>query len=325
MEQDYLSLVIGMLMPFSLTVPQHATAQPTVNISKNPAVLIPGILQTIDNQAILLQDKTIAGIAMPKGTRLVLPFDDNLDNAAKVDYFSEAIFPKPIVWQGISIRRIARSLEAFRDKSGEVTDNKKMSWGNRVTLQLTMPFTTNDFACRDELELQYYPNNDENSWAYNIDAKLSAPQYQFNMCRSAGQIFVSKDKKLSIDLPVNSRIFKNRLLGKQYAKGYWDTWTANDYDALQVGQLFTLKDYVDFDLNLDNKQLYQLYGDVSQSSSDCPLTTGSYVEWHSQQPDILNVYGTKNVQNCGRLKVKVMAKKPPRLEFMKLIVDKDTQ
>ncbi|MFB2578050.1 MULTISPECIES: hypothetical protein [unclassified Acinetobacter] len=40
-------------MPFSLLVPQHATAQ--AKVSKNPIVLTQGVLQIVDNQAILLQ------------------------------------------------------------------------------------------------------------------------------------------------------------------------------------------------------------------------------------------------------------------------------
>lgn len=112
----------------------------------------------------LTQDTVLAGIAMPAGTQLELLHHGAVGKQwVKPEYFEAADFPKPIKWQGVSIKRISRSLQSHQDNSPESFSTTRVTWGPSTHTELAVPQTIDGFFCHSTAGWLYHPNGDENS------------------------------------------------------------------------------------------------------------------------------------------------------------------
>ncbi len=276
---------------------------------------------------VLTEDTVLAGIAMPKGTKLTLPSRDSLGTElwARHQYFLRADFPQPVRWQGVPIVSMDRQLsfpEVFADAP---PPKSPPTWGAGVVAKLAAPHTVNGFDClAGEIEW-LYPAAKPRDYreASSTDAARPAPAgYRLSRCLSAGQTFTDRQQVIELKLPANSQIIDNRLRGPDYADGFLDVWSANDYGE-EERLSFNLFDLSasSFSLHLDDRSLHQFAGRVVKGRADCPLKPGSAVAWHQQHPDVLGVHGAQpDTPRCGKLHVEVLPELPPEVAFRDMIL-----
>ena len=268
----------------------------------------------------LTQDTVLAGIAMPAGTQLELLHHGAVGKQwVKPEYFEAADFPKPIKWQGVSIKRISRSLQSHQDNSPESFSTTRVTWGPSTHTELAVPQTIDGFFCHSTAGWLYHPNGDENSWDYRDDAAQPFPSvYRFDGCLLAGQDFRDETGKLKVHAPADNPLTRNRWLDDNSPVGHVDTWIITGAAQLTSHQLELVLGSVD--LHKERHTLWRLIGQVAKArDANCPLPVGSYVLWQHTEPDTLGVYvddahAAANIssiqQQCGGLRIRQLAKPP---------------
>lgn len=276
---------------------------------------------------VLTEDTVLAGIAMPKGTRLTLPSRHSLgtDLWTQLPYFLQADFPHPVMWQGVPLMSIERQI-AFPEVFADAPPPKSPpTWGAGVAAKLAAPQTVNGFDClAGEIEwLHPAAKPRDYREASHTDAARPAPAaYRLSRCLSAGQRFGDRQQAIEMQLPANSQIIDNRLLNPLYADGFLDVWSANGYGE-EERLSFNLFDLSasSFSLHMDDRSLHQFTGRVVKGRADCPLKPGSAVAWHQHRPGILGVYGAQpDTPHCGRLQVEALPQLPPEVAFRDMIL-----
>ncbi len=260
----------------------------------------------------LTQDTVLAGIAMPAGTQLELLHHGAVGKQwVKPEYFEAADFPKPIKWQGVSIKRISRSLQSHQDNSPESFSTTRVTWGPSMHTELAVPQTIDGFFCHSTAGWLYHPNGDENSWDYRDDAAQPGPMYHFDGCVLAGQDFRDVAGKLRVHASAGNGLSGNRWPNGDWSKGYLDTWAIRGAAQLTSHQLELEQGSVD--LHKERHTLWRLTGQVAKAGADCPLPVGSQVLWQHTEPDTLGIYGTADISGinrCGRLRIRQLAQPP---------------
>ena len=260
----------------------------------------------------LTQDTVLAGIAMPAGTQLELLHHGAVGKQwVKPEYFEAADFPKPIKWQGVSIKRISRSLQSHQDNSPESFSTTRVTWGPSTHTELAVPQTIDGFFCHSTAGWLYHPNGDENSWDYRDDAAQPGPMYHFDGCVLAGQDFRDVAGKLRVHASAGNGLSGNRWPNGDWSKGYLDTWAIRGAAQLTSHQLELEQGSVD--LHKERHTLWRLTGQVAKAGADCPLPVGSQVLWQHTEPDTLGIYGTADISGinrCGRLRIRQLAQPP---------------
>ena len=260
----------------------------------------------------LTQDTVLAGIAMPAGTQLELLHHGAVGKQwVKPEYFEAADFPKPIKWQGVSIKRISRSLQSHQDNSPESFSTTRVTWGPSTHTELAVPQTIDGFFCHSTAGWLYHPNGDENSWDYRDDAAQPGPMYHFDGCVLAGQDFRDVAGKLRVHASAGNGLSGNRWPNGDWSKGYLDTWAIRGAAQLTGHQLELEQGSVD--LHKERHTLWRLTGQVAKAGADCPLPVGSQVLWQHTEPDTLGIYGTADISGinrCGRLRIRQLAQPP---------------
>ena len=260
----------------------------------------------------LTQDTVLAGIAMPAGTQLELLHHGAVGKQwVKPEYFEAADFPKPIKWQGVSIKRISRSLQSHQDNSPESFSTTRVTWGPSMHTELAVPQTIDGFFCHSTAGWLYHPNGDENSWDYRDDAAQPFPMYHFDGCVLAGQDFRDVAGKLRVHASAGNGLSGNRWPNGDWSKGYLDTWAIRGAAQLTSHQLELEQGSVD--LHKERHTLWRLTGQVAKAGADCPLPVGSQVLWQHTEPDTLGIYGTADISGinrCGRLRIRQLAQPP---------------
>ena len=260
----------------------------------------------------LTQDTVLAGIAMPAGTQLELLHHGAVGKQwVKPEYFEAADFPKPIKWQGVSIKRISRSLQSHQDNSPETFSTTRVTWGPSMHTELAAPQTIDGFFCHSTAGWLYHPNGDENSWDYRDDAAQPGPMYHFDGCVLAGQDFRDVAGKLRVHASAGNGLSGNRWPNGDWSKGYLDTWAIRGAAQLTSHQLELEQGSVD--LHKERHTLWRLTGQVAKAGADCPLPVGSQVLWQHTEPDTLGIYGTADISGinrCGRLRIRQLAQPP---------------
>ena len=260
----------------------------------------------------LTQDTVLAGIAMPAGTQLELLHHGAVGKQwVKPEYFEAADFPKPIKWQGVSIKRISRSLQSHQDNSPESFSTTRVTWGPSMHTELAVPQTIDGFFCHSTAGWLYHPNGDENSEDYRDDAAQPGPMYHFDGCVLAGQDFRDVAGKLRVHASAGNGLSGNRWPNGDWSKGYLDTWAIRGAAQLTSHQLELEQGSVD--LHKERHTLWRLTGQVAKAGADCPLPVGSQVLWQHTEPDTLGIYGTADISGinrCGRLRIRQLAQPP---------------
>ena len=260
----------------------------------------------------LTQDTVLAGIAMPAGTQLELLHHGAVGKQwVKPEYFEAADFPKPIKWQGVSIKRISRSLQSHQDNSPESFSTTRVTWGPSMHTELAVPQSIDGFFCHSTAGWLYHPNGDENSWDYRDDAAQPGPMYHFDGCVLAGQDFRDVAGKLRVHASAGNGLSGNRWPNGDWSKGYLDTWAIRGAAQLTSHQLELEQGSVD--LHKERHTLWRLTGQVAKAGADCPLPVGSQVLWQHTEPDTLGIYGTADISGinrCGRLRIRQLAQPP---------------
>ena len=129
----------------------------------------------------MTQDTVLAGISMPAGTRLELLFLNAVGKQwVKPEYFEIADFPRPIEWQGVSIKRLHRRLQSHQDNSPESFRTTRVAWGRYLETELAVPQTVNGFYCTKTVEWIY--DGKTGNWDYDNDAAQAGPVYRFERC-----------------------------------------------------------------------------------------------------------------------------------------------
>ena len=220
-------------------------------------------------------------------------------------------FPKPIKWQGVSIKRISRSLQSHQDNSPESFSTTRVTWGPSMHTELAVPQTIDGFFCHSTAGWLYHPNGDENSWDYRDDAAQPGPMYHFDGCVLAGQDFRDVAGKLRVHASAGNGLSGNRWPNGDWSKGYLDTWAIRGAAQLTSHQLELEQGSVD--LHKERHTLWRLTGQVAKAGADCPLPVGSQVLWQHTEPDTLGIYGTADISGinrCGRLRIRQLAQPP---------------
>lgn len=99
--------------------------------------------------------------------------------------------------------------------------------------------------------------------------------------------------------------------------GILDVWAGRDTTEILHTNLFSLQK-ANWYLDLAQHQLYEISGYIQQSRAACALPVNSYVQWHSQQPNILKVYAETTLKKCGELTIERLATAPEEIEWMEL-------
>ncbi|MDO4894089.1 hypothetical protein [Moraxella sp.] len=279
----------------------------------------------------LQQETTLAGMTMPKGTKLGLLSKYSVGEAAvKPEYFETAEFPQALIWRGLPLKSINRRLgsshcferhhwdfELCRTLPEE-QQKTQITWGWSLDTVLAEPSTINGFICQDEVhwkrpELYYaYPMDT----VPDIPAEQPAPEFVFNMCVLAkGNEFQSKNGELSFKLPEKSRIFRTGFMGGRLP----DMWTGNDYGDVLSFNLFDLEE-VNWYLDLQSRDLNMLSGTIVKNTPACPLAAESYIEWNSDQPQTLKVYSKTPVLQCGHFNIERLKNRPETINLADILM-----
>lgn len=283
---------------------------------------------------ILQQDTDIAGMRMPVGTKLILLSKNAVGEAAvKADYFESADFPKPVKWNGFEITGMGRHLHTshcFERENWDFEKCKKLpkeqqatraTWGWYLYTEMANASKVAGFLCKTVNWEMPVVRQIEDRKTPEVDAGQPAPEYVLASCQTAkGNRFQSANNAINFELAEDSTISTTRFIRPELPNRILDVWTGRDKsDALQTN-LFRLHQ-PNWYLNLDHHQLYELSGYVTQSSAECPLPAQSYVNWHQQKADILQVYTESALdtnQKCGKLRIERLTERPAQLEWMKL-------
>lgn len=257
----------------------------------------------------LAQDTLLAGIAMPAGTKLTLLHHNAVGRQwVKPEYFEQADFPRPVEWQGVSIKQLHRSLQTHQDYSPASFRTTRVTWGRHLETELAGAQTVDGFHCRDTVHWIYEPDGGGHNTDGLIDAALPAQAaYRFDGCALAGQAVDDPSGRFGIRAADGDLLHANRWLLPDAPESHLDTWKISS-DTLPTRD-FTLQ-AASMDLHRQQHTLWRLGGRISQGSGHCPLPAGSQIEWQAGEPDVLGVYGAAGIERCGSLRIRPLAHPP---------------
>lgn len=280
---------------------------------------------------ILQQDTDIAGMRMPVGTKLILLSKNAVGEAAvKADYFESANFPKPVQWKGFEITGMGRTLHTSHcferhnwdfekcETLPKEEQSTRVTWGWYLHTEMAKATKVDGFSCKSVNWIMPVVRQIENRHTPEVDAGQPAPDYILDSCQTAkGNRFQSANNAINFELAEDSTISTTRFIRPELPNGILDVWTGRDKTEILHTNLFSLQK-ANWYLDLAQHQLYEISGYIQQSRAACALPVNSYVQWHSQQPNILKVYAETTLEKCGELTIERLATAPEEIEWMEL-------
>lgn len=269
---------------------------------------------------VLAKDTVLAGIHMPKGTRLRLPgyTSTGTDEWTQPPYFIRADFPQAVTWQGVRVKSLERGVFTPEEQHSVfaidgTAPEKPLTepvWSSPVYGEAVSPAVVSGIHCGAG-DIMWRRAGEVDDLAANVPAAGPLPQpYVLDICVSAGQDFATQNGVIRMRLPENSAIFRSAFATPQGDVYYWST---NGHTRLSFN-LFELDEAV-FYANLNDASLHRFSGRILAGSSSCALPPGTVIEWRDRQPDVLWVEQATADMACGGLEIRKLGEMPWQMQL----------